>query len=72
MCRELASSQNVANSVEKILRCPADYPTLYIGALKWATEHGYGRPKEFVELTGKDGRPIEVQEWKIGQKIIKF
>lgn len=70
MCRTLASSADVARNVEKILASPERYPTLYIGALKWASEHGYGKPTEHVEVTGKDGGPVQV--WKIGKKEIRF
>lgn len=50
MCQELASSQDVATHVKKILANPEQYPGLYIGALKWASEHGYGKPKETIDV----------------------
>lgn len=70
MCRALASSDKVREKVQQILADPDAYPKLYIGALNWATEHGYGKPKESVELTGKDGGPIQI--WKIGKREIRF
>ena len=52
MCRELASSQTVELNVRAILENPA-HPA-YLGALKWASEHGYGKPKQEHELTASD------------------
>lgn len=52
MCQELASSSEVYARVKDILQQPLLYPTLYIGALKWASENGYGRPKETIEHQG--------------------
>lgn len=53
MCRQLASSTEVYARVKDILQQPLLYPSLYIGALKWASEHGYGKPKEHIEHTGE-------------------
>lgn len=53
MCRQLASSSEVYARVKDILQQPLLYPSLYIGALKWASEHGYGKPKEHIEHTGE-------------------
>jgi hypothetical protein len=50
LCQELAcAGAKVAPSVLKNPKHPA-----YLGALKWATEHGYGKPKEThdVKLSG--------------------
>lgn len=71
MCRSLASSKEVEQAAQDILK-NKDHPA-FIGALKWATENGYGKPKESVELTGKDGGPIEVaQTWKFGNRTVAF
>lgn len=52
LCQQLACSG--AEAVARIMQKPnaEDHPA-YLGALKWATEHGYGKPKESVEHTGK-------------------
>jgi len=47
MCRDLASKQDVMESVSLILSDP-DHP-LFLGALKWASEHGYGKPNQPLE-----------------------
>ena len=70
LCRQLISRKETFVIAKMILDDPKEFPTLYIGALKWATEHGYGKPKESVELTGKDGGPIQV--WKWGKREITF
>lgn len=66
MCQTLACSAEEAAA--QILTDPK-HPA-FIGALKWATEHGYGKPKETVEHTGKDGGPIQV--WHFGSKKVAF
>lgn len=53
MCRQLASRAKTFEVAERILDNPEIYPSLYTGALKWATEQGYGKPKETVEHTGE-------------------
>jgi hypothetical protein len=50
LCRHLASRQKTFAVVEKILDHPDLYPSLYTGALRWATENGYGKPKETVDV----------------------
>jgi len=52
MCAALASSKEVEQNVRKILADP-EHP-LYLGALKWATENGYGKPQETLTVTGLD------------------
>lgn len=69
-CQQLASSAERFALAKQVLDDPDTYPSLWLGALKWATEHGYGKPKESVEVTGKDGGPIQI--WKIGKKEIRF
>lgn len=66
MCQRLACSAEEAAS---IALQDSKHPA-FIGALKWATEHGYGKPKETVEHTGKDGGPI--QHWVFGDKTVTF
>lgn len=51
MCARLASSTAVRREVQAILRRGSADP-MFLGALKWATEHGYGKPKETHEITG--------------------
>lgn len=70
MCRALASSQAVRENVAMILSNPVTHGNLYIGALKWASEHGYGKPTESVELTGKDGGPVQL--WTFGKRKVAF
>lgn len=53
LCRRLASRPKTFEVAEKILDNPDVYPSLYTGALKWATEQGYGKPKEHIEHTGE-------------------
>lgn len=53
MCRQLASRAKTFEVAERILDNPEVYPSLYTGALKWATEQGYGKPKEHIEHTGE-------------------
>lgn len=50
MCAALASSDDVEKNVRLILTKP-DHP-LYLGALKWASEHGYGKPMQPVQVGG--------------------
>jgi len=51
ICRELVTRNDTLAAVRKILRDP-NHPA-FIGALKWATEHGYGRPLQRLETDGK-------------------
>lgn len=44
MCRELASSSAVEGAVRVILKNPK-HPA-FIGALRWASEYGYGKPNQ--------------------------
>lgn len=65
MCRRLACS---AESVVEQILADKSHPA-FNGALKWASEHGYGRPKESLEVTGK----LEVNQlWTFGDKPVKF
>lgn len=49
MCRELASSADVEKVVRLVLKNPK-HPA-FTGALRWATEHGYGRPAQPLDVT---------------------
>lgn len=49
MCRALASSAEVEKEVHAILKEGSDN-AMFLGALKWASEHGYGRPDQSVDL----------------------
>jgi hypothetical protein len=51
ICAELASREETIAAVEVILSNP-NHPA-YLGALKWATEHGYGRPEQTVKHDGE-------------------
>lgn len=71
MCRELASSAAVRANVQEILASPKNYPNLYIGALKWASEHGYGKPVESVAVDMNADITVR-QEWTFGAKKVAF
>ena len=71
MCQELASSESVRSNVLKILASPADYPGLYVGALKWATEHGYGKPTETMKIDAPEGTTM-TQVWTFGKRQVAF
>ncbi|HEX7828675.1 MAG TPA: hypothetical protein VF787_03430 [Thermoanaerobaculia bacterium] len=49
MCRELASSADVEREVKKILKKGSKDP-MFVPALRWATEHGYGKASQAVTL----------------------
>lgn len=49
MCRELASSKDVEKAVITALKNSA-HPA-FLGALKWATEHGYGAAAKSLDVT---------------------
>lgn len=34
----------------------------FIPALRWATEYGYGKPSQTIELTGRAGGPVELND----------
>lgn len=51
LCRQLASRDETFTVAKRILDDPESYPKLWTGALKWATENGYGKPKESVDHT---------------------
>lgn len=49
LCQHLASRAETVAAVTAILNDPR-HPA-YLGALKWATENGYGRPEQRVDVT---------------------
>ena len=63
-CQQLASGRMTLKNVKDIL-ADKDHPQ-FMPALRWATENGYGKPTERVEITGKDGEPVGVAH------VIKF
>lgn len=50
LCQELASGAKTIDNVKTILGDP-DHPQ-FLPALRWATEHGYGKAKDSVEVSG--------------------
>jgi hypothetical protein len=54
LCQSLACTG--ADVAPVILKNP-DHPA-YLGALKWATEHGYGKPEQSLDLTS-GGKSLE-------------
>ena len=70
MCRELVSQDETLEVVRAILS-DGNHP-LFLGALKWATEHGYGKATEKHEVTGAAGGPIR-HVWRFGNgRVIEF
>jgi hypothetical protein len=35
-------------------------------------DRGYGKPRQSLEHTGKDGGPVELQIWRFGSKEVAF
>lgn len=68
LCRQLASGEMTVQQVEAILR-DANHPQ-FMAALRWATEHGYGKPKETVEHQG--AVDVGPQVWEFGKRRITF
>lgn len=56
--RALASYAEQAGYVRDVL-ADKDHPQ-WLGALKYVTEHGYGKPTQTLEHTGKDGGPVRL------------
>jgi hypothetical protein len=61
-CRKLASNDDVLDMVNEILS-DKKHP-LFMAALKWASEHGYGKPKQAITLNTPDLTPEE-REWRV-------
>lgn len=68
LCRQLASGETTIQQVEAILQ-DRNHPA-FLGAVKWATEHGYGKPTEHVEHSGSVTHKHQV--WKFGEKEVAF
>ena len=66
--RELVTRNETLAAVRKILRDP-DHPA-FVGALKWATEHGYGRPLQRVEADGKVNLTIRLVR-ELGERPVR-
>ena len=49
MCRELASSVEVERQVRAILKNGSADP-MFLGALRWCSDHGYGRPQASLDV----------------------
>jgi hypothetical protein len=69
MCRDLVSRDETLAAVDDILR-DKNHPA-FLGALNWATNHGYGKAKESLEVSGPEGEPIR-QVWLFGAHEIRF
>lgn len=69
-CRRLVSSDTVLRAVREILADP-DHPA-FMSALRWASENGYGKPAQSVELRGSGESPVSVQVWQFGDRKIEF
>lgn len=46
--------------------------TARVSAAVALLDRGYGRPRQAVEHTGKDGGPVQVQAWAFGGKTVTF
>ena len=68
LCRQLASGEITVEQVEAILK-DKGHPQ-FMAALKWATEHGYGKPTEHVEHSGTVTHKHQV--WKFGKNEVAF
>lgn len=68
--RAICSRDEVLDTLETVL-LDSHHPA-YVGALKWCAEHGYGKPRESVEITGAGGGPVQVQVWRFGQREVAF
>lgn len=55
----LVSSDAVLDALETVLQ-DSKHPA-YVGALKYAADHGFGKARETVELTGASGGPVLVK-----------
>lgn len=50
LCRELATAENTIKSIRAILKSRKD--PQFMAALRWASEHGYGKPAQPLEHSG--------------------
>jgi hypothetical protein len=70
MCRLLASSDLVWQSVQLILMNP-HHPS-FIGALKWAGENGYGKPAQKIDLKGDLKTPGRLTREEMKAELVKI
>ena len=68
MCQALASSVEVEQRVAEILNRGSKDP-MFLGALKWASEHGYGRPDQNVDVVsgGLSLADLLTKSWEAAQ-----
>lgn len=68
MCRELASSDVVKREVDAIIDQGRRHP-MFLAALKWSSDHGYGKPAQQVHVSAPDGGPIQIAPitWDFGK-----
>jgi hypothetical protein len=67
ICRELTTREATLIAVMAILEDPKHEH--YMSALKWASEHGYGKATETIE----NNTTVTVkQEWTFGGKTVAF
>jgi hypothetical protein len=57
--RALASSEAMLNHVQDVLNNP-DHPQ-WLGAWKWATERGYGKSPDSLEVSGPGGGAVPLE-----------
>ncbi len=57
--QSLASREETMRALEQLLMAP-DHPA-FLGALKYATEHGYGKPSQPIEHSGQVGLTVAYQ-----------
>ena len=69
MCQALASDDEVLKQVKIILKNP-DHAQ-FMRALQWATDRGYGKAPESVDVTSK-GEQVGGQSWVIGGRTLKL
>lgn len=63
MCRELASADAVKKRVATILKNPKHKH--FVAALKWASEHGYGKPTQPLDVApGGTLAELLAESWK--------
>jgi len=70
MCRLLASSDLVWQSVQLIL-LNHNHPH-FVGALKWASENGYGKPAQKFEVKGKMQAPGKLSKEEMKAELAKL
>jgi len=70
MCRLLASSDLVWQSVQLILMNP-NHPS-FNGALKWASENGYGKPAQKIDVRGDIKNPGKLTKEEMREELAKL